>query len=315
MLLTILKSRFDLEFIERYDATVSITLFYGASMPGIFLDYLLKFNKLNINQQAEEILKVVDHYFRRGYLRVGITYSANRCQAQIARSCNNSFTGIAGANQAEVIQAIESLLRTNLYQHLQGFFYVLPITTCEFAGGFGAVKDEWLQEDFDYINKFIQEDGVVLGWQNHSTIENVDAPYAIGGGVSRQLSAEQNTRAQNFLKQLKQRYPAASDTLEVSGNDVEHKGDNHIVISAFSEKTFLTEFNERNDKSFRSYWKKRHATSIEEIAEHALGAHSFCLFGYSGKGTCQYLQKQYGISMKKKMTTDELVSEIRQRLS
>ncbi len=179
---------------------------------GLFIDITLDFSKSSNNEQAEQILLEVQQHYNIGYTKIGIIYSANYQQTiSINEHYENEIwiTGTSGGNQADVICKVEKLLK-NKYQDLCGKFRILPITTCEFSGGIGKVEDIWLEKDLNSIEKFLNEGGVVLGWKNQKS--NKKKPYAIGGGVARQLTNEQNANIQGRLKSFKIDYMHKSST-------------------------------------------------------------------------------------------------------
>lgn len=187
----------------------------------LFNPVCIDFSKNDEKQQAEMILEEVNYFYQKGYKQVGITYSANHDQTEkINQDYKNGqwYTGTSGANQADVMSHVESLLKTDSrYAHLQSVFRILPITTCEHEGAATKVDekkmDQWLDHDLQNVNNFMKQDkNVVIGWQNQLTKDNKAAPFAIGGGVSQaQLTAQQNQKIQTCLSQLHQNYPVPND--------------------------------------------------------------------------------------------------------
>lgn len=101
-----------------------------------------------------------------------------------------------------------NLLQTPQYAHLNSVFQILPISTGQYINNVALpVSNQDLQTDLDFIDNFIHNGGVILGWQNqYSTAQK---PYAIGGGVFVGVTpANQKTQVQNHLMQLKLQYPA-----------------------------------------------------------------------------------------------------------
>lgn len=172
----------------------------------LIIDYI---TTSGANAQAKVILRTVDSLHAQGFERVGITYSANNDQSKTIAAIYNQGewnTATNGGNQAAVMAAVEELLHAKEFQHMQHVFRILPITTCAQAGGIGAVEDQWLDRDLENIDNFLKDGGAVLGWQNQNTSKNPRAPFAIGGGISQQLTSEQNQRVQSTLLRLMQKY-------------------------------------------------------------------------------------------------------------
>ena len=138
-------------------------------MPGIFLPFLLDFEKNDNKKQAQLILDEINFLYLKGYKKIGITYSANSGQTATIHRCyqNNIWlTGTAGGNQADVMAEAELLLQTAKYRHLQGVFQILPITTLSYHGSLKG----YIPHDLKHISQFIQQDNrAVLGWQNQHT--------------------------------------------------------------------------------------------------------------------------------------------------
>lgn len=165
-------------------------------------------------EQAIEILGLAKVYHAEGYKKIGITYSANHEQSMAINKCyqqNKWQTNIRGRNQAAVIAEVERLLLTDKYQHLQNVFQILPISTCARPGGIGAVEMQWLQEELNALDTFITDKNFILGWQDSTSIIRKDSPYAVGGGLSKQLTAEQNKLIQDTLINIEKKYSIAKD--------------------------------------------------------------------------------------------------------
>jgi hypothetical protein len=190
-------------------------------MPGHFENIIIPFatNLLddhNINQthiissetQAQAILNKLTSLASQGYIKVGITYSANHQQTEAIRACYTGpgpyLTDTNGSNQADVIEALEDLINTPEHEYLQNIFRILPITTCSYtATGRKPTTNEWLYEDLRAIETFLKHDGnVVLGWQNQITNGN---HYPIGGGVVK-LSQPHHHFIQECLSTLHKHY-------------------------------------------------------------------------------------------------------------
>jgi hypothetical protein len=179
--------------------------------PGLFIDFYCPYHNRSAHEQALQIIDVADQYLAQGYRKVGIIYSANYEQShRIKRSYSKKkwITGLGGSNQGAVMTAMEDILRRDR-QDLQGQLIILPMSTMNgyrkiyFSDeNFTKVHPYAIDEDFAYIRRFISEGGVALGWQNDTTINRQDGPYAYGGGVT-QLRPEIHTQIQAGMKALK----------------------------------------------------------------------------------------------------------------
>jgi hypothetical protein len=174
-------------------------------------------------QQARAILAEISKCRELGYKKVGIIYSANAQQSKRIRetyALGQWHTHTSGANQADVMRVIEALLNTDEFKALQNVFRILPITTCAWAGGGGRVDNNLLTTDLIAITDFIAEEGhVVLGWQNQDSVRREAGPYAIGGGISQQLTPEQDEEIQALLVQLSQEYQARENLSAMNSTD------------------------------------------------------------------------------------------------
>lgn len=188
---------------------------------GIFVPTMITYGDKTSIQQAHEIVAIVRKFKEQGYTQVGITYSANYDQTRKIKATYRKgdwCTDTLGSNQAQVIQIVENLLKTSAYQDLQQVFRILPITTCEHAGGVGAVQQTWLQADLDDIQHFVSRpQHVVLGWQNENT---GTSSYAVGGSISKNLhttfvpgepTKTQHQYVQERLKQLEKQYAPVNE--------------------------------------------------------------------------------------------------------
>lgn len=80
------------------------------------------------------------------------------------------------------------------YADLRGKFRILPITTTIY--GEDSLENR-IPKDFQNIDKFISQGGLVLGWQNQNTVAS--NRYAIGGGVSK-LSFQMDGAIQGAMR-------------------------------------------------------------------------------------------------------------------
>jgi hypothetical protein len=178
---------------------------------GLFVDFYCPYQNRSSQDQAHQIVKTADGYLKQGYRKVGIIYSANYEQAhRIKRSYSKEkwITGLGGSNQGAVMTAMEDILKWDR-QDLQGRLIILPMSTMNgyrkiysSDDNFTKIHPHVIDEDFIYIRRFINEGGVALGWQNDTTINRKDGPYAYGGGVT-QLRPEIHAQIQAGMKALK----------------------------------------------------------------------------------------------------------------
>ncbi|KTD65594.1 hypothetical protein Lsan_0748 [Legionella santicrucis] len=136
-------------------------------------------------EQAIIILDEVAKLHAHGSKSVGITYSANQEQTDKILDTYRKGgwqTGIIGSNQASVIFEIERLLTKAKYQHLQGVYRTIPITTMKYCNGQAMTADEpSVQKSLEHASQFMANGGMLLGWINQCTPQG---HLAIGGGVA-----------------------------------------------------------------------------------------------------------------------------------
>lgn len=159
---------------------------------------------VSARDQAIKILEEVNRQHINGAKTVGITYSANQEQtADILKTYKSGGwkTGVGGSNQASVISEIEKLLATPKYQHLQGVYKTVPITTMKYAGGITPLKadDASVQQSLNAASQFMAGGGVLLGWQNQSTQQG---HLAIGGGVAAKVQSTHQRQMVNDWVQM-----------------------------------------------------------------------------------------------------------------
>lgn len=194
---------------------------------GIFVNFNIPYSKggktVPSQSQAEEILKKAKELLDAGAKGVGIIYSANYGQTRKIEQVYfaggwNTQTG--GANQADVIREMESLLGTTPHQQLQGRMRIIPITTMNAYAGDGPIED-WNDDvlrgivttDLDRIKSYLEGDWYVLGWQNQKTVDDDKHPYAVGGGTT-QLPPVVSDQVQNTLINYAKQY--SSDQVAVT---------------------------------------------------------------------------------------------------
>jgi hypothetical protein len=162
---------------------------------------------LSNDQQAIEILTKSKQLFAAGFPVVAITYSANEGQTRElveAYAAGNYKADISGANQAEVMNSMETKLGEPAWQDLQMKMRIAPITTIPNPGT-DALKIA--KADIARIHDQLKRGWAILGWQNQTTVGRPEHPYAIGGGVA-SLSADVDKAIQGGLKSLAAAYPA-----------------------------------------------------------------------------------------------------------
>jgi len=177
---------------------------------GKFIDFYLPYrdsdnNEISPNNQAASLLKKAQTFIEDGSIGVGIIYSANYQQTIDIRKAyeNGAYkTRISGANQAEVMMAMEELLGSSKFQELQGKMHIAPITTL----GYRDMEPmNVIQNDLKCIQHMLDNGWAILGWQNQDTI-HTDHPYAIGGGIvtlPTNISNEIQNRLKEFAKDYK----------------------------------------------------------------------------------------------------------------
>lgn len=154
---------------------------------GHFIPFLLRFKDKSgaivpAEEQARQIVSKVQQVLEDGALGVALLYSANYRQSQMIRetyASNHWKTGVAGTNQAAVIQCVEHFME-HPFKNLQGRFRVAPVTTMTYDHYDGQQLQEVVLEDLQSIRTLLEGGWHVLGWMNQETQPH----YAIGGGVS-----------------------------------------------------------------------------------------------------------------------------------
>jgi len=225
-------------FCNQVDATAIADLFKEkpakkqSETAGFFHPLKLKFKKpisfldsikgktdepdaLDEEAQAIRLLDEIDLLCSvHGVPEVGLPFSANHAKQTLhvhdVYRNDQWETGIHGHGQAAVIANIEKLLKSPKYQHLQFRVKFLPVTTCEFPGGKGKTREEWVQDDLHRIEEFIENGGTVIGWQNQDT----GAGYAIGGGVAGDLPPSIKDLVQKTFARFATKYP--DETIKVA---------------------------------------------------------------------------------------------------
>ncbi|MDD1416072.1 DUF2281 domain-containing protein [Dolichospermum sp. ST_con] len=157
---------------------------------GKFIDFYLPYsqdgNHISAKSQAEKILQEADTLLKKGSFGVAIIYSANHGQTKTIKETyaeGGYKTGTSGANQANVMTNMESLLDTPNYQHLQGKIRIAPITTMTNLNFDGKDHITVVKDDLAQIKQMLEDGWDILGWQNQTTIKNKHK-YAVGGGVA-----------------------------------------------------------------------------------------------------------------------------------
>ncbi len=153
-------------------------------------------NNLSAFDQALAIIAEAQKLISIGSSGVAITYSANYAQTVTIHQTYESGhwnTNTSGANQAAVMEAMESLMGGK-YSTLQRRLQIAPITTMTYSDYGGRTHQQVVESDLEYIKFLLDQGWDVLGWQNQSSIPG----YAIGGGIAT-LPREINTLIQTTL--------------------------------------------------------------------------------------------------------------------
>ncbi|HEY9752323.1 MAG TPA: NADAR family protein [Coleofasciculaceae cyanobacterium] len=161
-------------------------------------------NNLSASDQALAIIAEAQKLISRGSCGVAITYSANYAQTVAIHKTYESGrwnTNTSGANQAAVMQVMESLM-ADKYSTLQRRLQIAPITTMTYSDYGGHTHQQVVESDLEYIKSLLDKGWDVLAWQNQSSIPG----YAIGGGIAT-LPKEIDTLIQMTLVQYAVDYP------------------------------------------------------------------------------------------------------------
>ncbi len=153
-------------------------------------------NNLSAFDQALAIIAEAQKLISIGSSGVAITYSANYAQTVTIHQTYESGhwnTNTSGANQAAVMEAMESLMGGK-YSTLQRRLQIAPITTMTYSDYGGRTHQQVVESDLEYIKFLLDQGWDVLAWQNQSSIPG----YAIGGGIAT-LPREINTLIQTTL--------------------------------------------------------------------------------------------------------------------
>jgi hypothetical protein len=154
-------------------------------------------------EQALTICLTAMRLLQDGAPGVAITYSAN--YGQTRDICNTYESGgwrsdISGANQAEVMMALEDLLATDFAQ-LRHKLHIAPITTLTYDDFGDKTHEAVVREDLARIEALLAAGWSVLGWMNQATAPR----YAVGGGVVR-LPEELDKMIQERLAEMAEMY-------------------------------------------------------------------------------------------------------------
>jgi hypothetical protein len=181
---------------------------------GRFIDFTMVYadgrpDGLDNDQQAQKIVDTARGLIGEGAPGVAITYSANQGQTKAlvrAYAAGDYAAGISGANQAEVMERMETLLGDEANADLRLLLRIAPITTIPDPG---ADPVAVVTEDLARIRDQLDAGWTILGWRNQKTVNNPDHPYAIGGGVAGSLPPAVDSAIQDGLKAFAAAYPAA----------------------------------------------------------------------------------------------------------
>lgn len=173
-----------------------------------------KKTSISFDDQATVILVAAQKALDNGALGVGFIYSANYGQTREIEKTYFSGgwnTNTIGANQAQLVMAVEKFLGTPAYSSLQGKLHILPIST---MNAYDHVISDWnvdlhigiLNTDLDRVENYLKSGWDVLGIQDQDS--NVQKPYAIGGHIAN-MNQRENDFIQDFLKKLSKNYPGS----------------------------------------------------------------------------------------------------------
>lgn len=181
-------------------------------MTGAFIDFLLTYKSghaaggLSNHEQAVAILTKGRALIEAGHPGAAIIYSANEGQTDdLAKAYSEGKykAGIAGANQAQVMANLETLLGEDDWADLQLKMRIAPITTIPTHSD----PLEIVESDLARIRAFLEDGWAVLGWKNQDCHEP-DHPYAIGGGVASNMREDVKQAIQGGLRQLASDFPS-----------------------------------------------------------------------------------------------------------
>ena len=176
---------------------------------GTFINFHLAYkdssgNRISSEVQARLIITEAQKRIASGASGVSITYSANFSQTTKIHQVYDVFgwnTHTSGANQADVIQAMERLMASE-YTALQGKLRIAPITTISKSVCGDAAHMTLVAMDLEYI-KDLLDDGIdILGWMNQDSTSR----YAVGGGIIAALPANIEHLIQSTLNDYHQGY-------------------------------------------------------------------------------------------------------------
>ena len=182
-------------------------------MTGSFYKFYIEYNSASVpnglsnEDQALAILQKAQDLLSRGFVGVGITYSANEEQTNsLERSYSSGqySGGVRGANQAAVMTSMELALAETRWESLRLKLRIAPITTILTQRD--SVHLDVVTRDLARIEEYLKQGWAILGWQNQDTVSDTARPYAIGGGITR-LDAVISQQIQNELKRFSVEYP------------------------------------------------------------------------------------------------------------
>jgi hypothetical protein len=177
-------------------------------MPGTFFPFFLPYAEnglpVSAEEQASRIIAEARKLLNAGAPGFAITCSANYGQTMDIRKAYSTgewHTGISGANQAEVMRCMESLLEKEP-PALRDKIRIAPITTMTYSGFGAQTHEQVVRNDLSEIGKLLESGWMVAGWVNQRT----DPDYAVGGGIAR-LSDDISTLIQKTLQQFSLEFP------------------------------------------------------------------------------------------------------------
>ncbi|WP_067583116.1 PP2C family serine/threonine-protein phosphatase [Endozoicomonas ascidiicola] len=174
---------------------------------GCVIPFRLDYKGRSATDAERQARCILDEALRRledkNITGIGITYSANHEQTEtILRTYKKGDwqTRTSGAHQADVMATMESLQASEAnYQPLRGRLRIVPISTCQQAGGAKEVTDQQFTMCIDNVEDLLKDGWQILGWQNQDSVRSQRHPFAIGGGVSTVMPQSHKDTIQNLL--------------------------------------------------------------------------------------------------------------------
>lgn len=210
---------------------------HGSGQAAVIKEIEAMLSDAEYYKRAPDVLTIYDYKEGEVYKKDDFIYKENKeakkkelylCKGNNqfeAIDCSDNFLDKGKLNKTGQLSlsyaAAEKLFPLNrgvLDKYLQKFpkykaslekkFFILPISTCKYSGGEGAVSNDWLYRELNKIYDFcnLNEDSIALGWKNKK-----GSDFAIGGGISKKLTATQNDVIKNTLSYLQAADPIDRD--------------------------------------------------------------------------------------------------------